>query len=83
MTFIHDCLNIRNVFTSGCLLLKLHELLLPNFHRSFLYISPVVHLGVNSSMNYVYYVDIKKGVFFFVSDLHIFSCQELAQVGNG
>ena len=46
---------------------------------SFLYISSKVYLGVNSSMNYEYCVDMKKVDLFLVSDLHTFQCWHLAQ----
>ena len=54
------------------------QIYLNNF-GSLLYISSKVFLGVNSSMNYEYCVDIKKVNLFLVSDLCTLPCWHLAQ----
>ena len=74
---------ISNVFTSRRLVTKnsmnYHSQTYLNNFGSFLYISSKVYLGVNSSMNYEYCVDMKQVDLFLVSDLHTFPCWHLAQ----
>ena len=75
---------ISDVSTSRCLVTKnsinYHSQIYLNNFGSLLYISSKVFLGVNSSMNYEYCVDMKKVDLFLVSDLRLaFPCWHLAQ----
>ena len=74
---ISDVITSRRLVTKNSINYR-SQIYLNNF-GSFLYISSKVYLGVNSSMNYEYCVDMKTVDLFLVSDLRTLPCWHLAQ----